>query len=221
MKFIKILRFSLIIFLPFIIFLSVLNFEGLDSSFYTEKFSEYKVYYNINNAQSLHEKVMNFINGKNNEIPDSFNQREKEHLWDVRNLIKSSRIILYILIALFASFLIVLGITLKVKGYVINLIGKILLYGGILTIILAASVIIFINMDFSSTFESFHRLFFKEGSYSFNPGSEIIVNLYPEGLFRDLGIRISKYILIVSIIIALIGTFLISKRKNFSSLKKS
>ena len=77
MKFLTLSKFLLILMVPFLLFLLVLNFGAFDSLFFREKFSEYKVEQKVPQAILLHEKVINFITGKNNELPNDFNDREK------------------------------------------------------------------------------------------------------------------------------------------------
>lgn len=216
MKFLTLSKFLLVLILPFLLFLLALNFGALDNLFFKEKFSEYKVEQKIPQAVSLHEKVINFITGKNNELPNDFNEREKQHLWDVRNIIKISTILLYALIILFVLLLLISAFILKVNNFITNFVGKVLVFGGFLTIVLAAALFFLINSDFTAAFESFHKLFFQQGTYSFNPAKEIIVNLYPEQLFMDIGIRMSKWVIIASSAIILLGAFFIltSKKKK-------
>ncbi|MBI2649915.1 DUF1461 domain-containing protein [Candidatus Woesearchaeota archaeon] len=216
MKFLTIAKFLLVLILPFLLFLLVLNFVGFDSSFYSQKFSEY----NVGNISPLHEKVISFIEGKINELPGDFNEREKQHLLDVRNAATISTIVLYILVFLFILLLIASILTLKVNNLITNFIGKILVFGGVLTIALAAILFFLINSDFSSTFESFHSLFFKKGTYVFDPAKEIIVRLYPEQLFMDLGIKISKGVVLMSAIAILLGSFLVFKSKSKKNKNK-
>ena len=220
MKFITLSNILLILILPFLLFLIVLEFIQFDNSFYREKFLEYAVEQNVPQALSLHEQVIKFLQGKSNELPNDFNEREKQHLLDVRNVIRISTILLYVLIIWFALLLIISASILKVSNYIINFTGKVLVFGGILTIVLAAVLLLLINSDFSAAFESFHKLFFEKGTYVFDPAKELIVRLYPEQLFMDLGIRISKNVIIASAVIILIGLLLIflpkSKKNKYS-----
>ncbi len=214
MKFLKISKLVLILTLPFLLFLLVLNFVGFDNFFYKQKFLEYKVQEDVSNPMPLHEKVINFIKGKNNELPNEFNEREKQHLWDVRKIMNMFKLVLYIFIILFVILLIVSSFILKVNNKIINFISKVLIFGGFLTIILAIMLFLSINYNFLSTFETLHSLFFEKGTYVFDPAKEIIVKLYPEQLFMELGIKISKWVLIISVIIILLGAFLIVKSKK-------
>ncbi len=214
MRFLTISKLLLILFLPFILFLIVLNFIGFDNLFYKEKFSEYGIRQNIPETDSLHQKVIDFIKGKANELPRQFNEREKQHLLDVRNVIKALTIALYVFIILFVILLIVSFYILKINNYIVNFVGKVLIFGGFLTIALALALFLFINYDFAKAFESFHSLFFEKGTYAFDPAKEIIVKLYPEQLFMELGVKISKWVIISSFVIILLGAFLIFKSKK-------
>ena len=214
MRFLTISKLLLILFLPFILFLIVLNFIGFDNLFYKEKFSEYGIRQNIPETDSLHQKVIDFIKGKANELPRQFNEREKQHLLDVRNVIKAITIALYVFIILFVILLIVSSYILKINNYIVNFVGKVLIFGGFLTIALALALFLFINYDFAKAFESFHGLFFEKGTYVFDPAKEIIVKLYPEQLFMELGVKISKWVITASVIIILLGAFLIFKSKK-------
>ena len=214
MEYSNLLKILMIVFLPLLIFLLVSKFAVFDDSFYKEKFLQYNVRQNVPNEASLHYKVINFVQAKSNEIPDEFNEREKQHLQDVRNAISASKIILYALLIFFIAVLLVSAFTLKFNNNMITFAGKVMLFGGLLTIMIAASLFLLVTFNFSSTFESFHRLFFKSGTYTFDPAKELIVNLYPEELFMDLGIKISEWVVILSVISILTGSFLIFKTKN-------
>lgn len=214
MKFVAISKFLLILALPFLIFLLVMDFVGFDTSFYEKKFLEYKVHQEIPEASSLNEKIIDFIKGKNSELPSEFNEREKQHLWDVRRVVRISTIVLYIFIALFILLLIASAFILKANNYIINFVGKVLVLGGILTAILAMVLFFLINSDFSAAFESFHLLLFEKGTYVFDPAKEMIVKLYPEQIFTDLGINISKVVILASAILILLGALLVLKSKK-------
>ena len=214
MKVLTLTKFLLILILPFLLFLIFFDYFSFNGSFYKERFSEYKIQQDVYNATSLHEKVINFVKGKNNELPGEFNDREKQHLLDVRKILNALTILLYILIAMFILLVMIAGFSLKVNNHIINFVGKILVFGGVLTILLAALLFFLTISDFSSTFESFHKLFFEKGTYIFDPAKEIIVRLYPEQLFMDLGLRISKGVIISSVAVILLGILLLFKSKK-------
>ena len=206
--------------MPFLLFLVVVNFYGFDSPFYQQKFLEYGVQQDVAEASALHQKIVNFVTGKNDELPDELNEREKQHLWDVRDVVRIATILLYILIILFIILLIVSALILKVNNYVINFVGKVLVFGGFLTILMSAIIFFLISSDFAAAFESFHKLLFEKGTYLFDPAKEMLVRLYPEQLFMDLGIKISEMVILASVVIILFGTFLMLKSKNKKNKKR-
>lgn len=213
-RILSVLKILLVLTLPFLILLLTLNFAAFDSSFYRQKFLEYGVYGDVPKADFLHEKVINFIKSSSDELPDEFSQREKQHLWDVRRLANILKIALYILIALFALLLIGSALALKAGSRILNFVGGALVLGGIFSFALAAFLLLLISFSFSSAFESFHSLFFQEGTYIFDPAMEMIVMIYPEQLFMDLGMTASKWVLISSALAALFGAVLTFKSKN-------
>ena len=207
-------KIALVLIVPFLIVLIILDFAAFDGSFYDKEFSKYGVREKVVNADFLHGKVMSFIRGESASLPDDFDVREKTHLEDVRSVVRMLTISLYFLIALFALLLIMSGLTLKVTGSIRKFAGTVMLYGGLLTILIAAVLYLSMSFDFGTAFESFHGLFFGKGTYIFDPSKEVIVNLYPEGLFMDVGLRISKGVLLLSAVVALIGMYLVMKPKR-------
>ena len=214
MKFLTISKLLMIAILPFLIFLIAFNIYGFDIKFYREKFSEYKIQNDVPNAVSINEKVINFITGKNNDLPNEFNNGEKQHLQDVKKVVGVSTIVLYVFIVAFIVLLVISALILKANNYITNFVGKVLVFGGFLTIILAGLLFLFISSDFSAAFESFHTLLFQKGTYVFDPAKEMIVRLYPEQVFMDLGMNMSKLVLITSFIIILLGLLLLFKSKS-------
>ena len=214
MKFLPISKLLLIAIFPFLIFLIGFNLAGFDSSFFKGKFSEYGISKKIPKAEFLHQSVMEFIKGSNDELPEQFNEREKEHLLDVKAIASVLMIILYSLAVLFLALLVASGFFLRINGSILNFTGKILVFGGILAILLGGILFVSIKSDFQTTFESFHKLFFEKDTYMFDPESEIIVNLYPEEIFMDLGARISQNVLAISLASIFLGLLLLPKSKK-------
>ena len=215
MKFTEISKIFLILCMPPLIFLLAADFVAFDQPFYQQKFIDYGVDRGLPNFQSLHKNVIDFISGKTSNLANDFNQREKKHLMDVKKLVITGKIIMLSLIFSFAIILFVCSMKFKSGSNMKNFAGKMLISGGILTIIIGILLLFFIKSDFQSAFESFHEFLFQKGTYSFDPQKEVIVNLYPEQLFMDLGIRIAKFASIASGLSILAGLFLIAnKNKN-------
>ena len=213
MKFLTFAAVCMIFIFPLLIFLSVFKYSSFDNAFYKEKFSEYNVKQDVPEASSLHQKIIDFVGGKSESAPAELNEREQQHLRDVRKVMKIATIVFYFLIAFFALLLISSAFILKINGYLTNFIGKVMVFGSFLTIILAVALFFLITSDFSATFESFHKLFFDKGTYLFNPSTDVIVRLYPEQLFQDLGSRISEGVIVSSIILTALGSLFMFNSK--------
>ncbi|MBI2558395.1 DUF1461 domain-containing protein [Candidatus Woesearchaeota archaeon] len=218
--FLRISKFLMIIIVPSLVFLLIANFASFDSSFYRKEFLKYNVYKDVPQADFLHEKVIKFIDGKSNGMPNAFNQREMQHLEDVRKLIQVSKIVFCILVILFLLLAVLSALKLNAKRLIINFFGKVLAFGGILTIAMAVVLLLLVSLDFSIAFESFHLMFFEKGTYVFDSAKEIIVRLYPEQLFVDIGIRILAWVFILSVVVSLSGTFLIFRTKGKKNKNK-
>ena len=210
----KLSRFLLILILPVLIFLVSVNLAAFDNSFYSKKFREYGITNKIPDAEALNAKVMGFITGESNAISKVFNERERQHLADVRNLARNSNIAIYILVVLFVLLLVLFGLLLREESHIAGLIGKTLVYGGVFAIAAAIVLLLLALFNFNYAFDSFHKIFFQQGTYSFNPENELIVRLYPEQIFRDLGIKIIKTIFLISSIAIILGFILLSAFKK-------
>ncbi len=214
MEAIKLLMLLLIILAPFLIFLSAIQLVGFNDSFYKEEFLKDNVEKSVPETLELHRIVINFVQGESDYLPDNFNEREKKHLYDVRKLILLSKTILYFLIFLFVILFVSLIRLKKTKKILEYFIGKVLLFGGLLMIALSAFLSLLINSNFPFSFELFHKIFFQPGTYAFDPEYDVIVNLYPEGLFMDLGLRIAKFVTLMSFIFMATGAVLLLRNKR-------
>ena len=192
-------KILLVLTIPFLVFLASANLIAFDKAYYQSRMHEYGI--NVPEAGSLNEKTIDFVSGKNGELPNAYNEGEKQHLNDVRDVVKKLRLALYFFMLLLMSLLLTSAFILKFGNGLANFIGKALAYGGFLAIGLAAVLLILINFNFSSAFDSFHSIFFEKGTYAFDPANEIIVSLYPAQLYIDIGLRICKWVLIISAII--------------------
>lgn len=220
MGFLEVSKIILILIMPFMIFLIVSDFAVFDGNFYKNAFVKYKVGQDAMNAASLHEQVISFVKGIANELPADFNEREKQHLHDVRKLIQASKILLCILVILFLSLSISSALKLKAKKPIMNFFGKVLAFGGILAIAVAAALFLSVSLDFSSAFEKFHLVFFEKGTYIFDPANELIVRLYPEQLFMDIGVKILTWVFMLSVVVSLTGMLLTLKYKSKKNKNK-
>lgn len=169
-----------------------INLFSFDKDFYFSEFNKYRIYNEFNRDVNLEfEKVLSYIENGEKIEGEFFNNKEKEHLIDVRRLfIVKDTIIIGSLITLF-----ILSFNLKKKEFLDNL--KI---GGIATLIFVIILGIISLIDFNSFFIKFHEIFFTNNLWMLNPDTDNLIKLLPKEIFFD----ILKRSLFLSFILGLI-----------------
>jgi integral membrane protein (TIGR01906 family) len=59
---------------------------------------------------------------------------------------------------------------------------------------------------FDTLFETFHRLFFAGGSYSFDPSTERLVQLFPFQFWRETAIAVGAVCIVIAVVIAAVAS---------------
>jgi integral membrane protein (TIGR01906 family) len=113
-----------------------------------------------------------------------YNERELHHMVDVKNVLGKALTIW--LVSLGA--LLVLGIWARF-GHWWELFKHGVGRGGWLTVILVATVLIFVIFGFGVFFVFFHDLFFQSGTWMFE-WSDTLIRLFPERFWRDIFILV-------------------------------
>ena len=133
---ILIISILLIIDIQFILYLSNFNSLGFDENFYRAEFQKYGVYENLDgyDIEKINTDVLDYLRyGKGLIENDFFNEREKEHLLDVKNLIQKTIKFYYFSIILFFLLLVSLISLLNKNIKIIKYLGMIFLISGLLT----------------------------------------------------------------------------------------
>lgn len=171
-----------------------------NQNFYSQKFKENGAYdsFGIEEVDKVNSELFGYFLFMNNLETDFFNEEEKEHLKDVRNLF----IIGYMLLLI--SF-----ITLIASIYFYEF-SKLFLISGITGILIILIIIFLSFIDFNFLFVLFHKVFFKEGTWIFDTN---ITKIYTYDLFYDIFIRI--LITSIMLFLALILMYLIKNRLKY------
>ena len=220
MRLVVIVKFLLIAVLPFIIFLCAAHLSIFDLSFYNREFLQYGVQNEVQDVFSINEKVIKYIGGKSSELPAVFNGRETQHLYEVREIIKKSRLSLYLIIVSFTALLAYSSFLLKGNGSFIDYTGNMLVYGGLFTLFFSAAIFLLIISNFSGFFDAFHESLFRKGTYLFDPSREIIVRIYPEQLFEDMGNKISATAVEISLMSYIAGMLLLNRQRIHGIIRR-
>lgn len=195
--------------LPLILsaYISILN-----PSFYSAEFEKYGVNqkYPDTNLNVYNNNVLDYLTNQRNAMPVDIplNGREISHMADVKNVFSG----LFVFSAVML-ILILIGIALLVKDKdALSIFSNALRCGGTVSIILSLILALSFYYSFNSSFVIFHSLFFKGNSWLFE-SADNIVNIYPEGLFFDISVRLFALSLLFATILAAAGSLM----KKFKS----
>ncbi|MDR1558879.1 MAG: TIGR01906 family membrane protein [Clostridiales bacterium] len=117
------------------------------------------------------------------ERREFFNQREKDHMVDVKNLITGGLLIRNIAAAVIVVSLIALCL-LRLKF--LKLFARAVRSVFIVFLIIASALIAVIASNFDRAFTVFHELFFNNDLWILNPDTDLLVNIVPLGFFMDI-----------------------------------
>lgn len=137
-----------------------------------------------------------------------YNEREIGHMVDVKNVADTFKTVLWILGIIVIGGLIILMLRPDTRAQG----AKALKHGGLLTVVLVLSVILFMGVAWSLAFTVFHNLFFSSGTWTFSY-SDSLIRLFPEQFWFDFGLLWFGLILLEGIVLALIG-FGLGRRWN-------
>lgn len=183
----------LFIIIPLLIFLFSFKLLIFNYGFYEKQFD------NNLDREFVKGNVLNLFDyfKDKGELNDNFNEREKLHLEDVKNLINKANILFYILLIMFIISIIYFIYTKDFKAIRFNLIA-----GGCLTLLF---ILILVLFDFSDLFLKFHYLIFNNNLWMLNPETDLLINIFTENFFFKFFKRILLNSSIISCILIFIG----------------
>jgi integral membrane protein (TIGR01906 family) len=121
-------------------------------------------------------------------------ERERDHMADVRTVLLD----LGLVSVLAAAALMAIGLASRGARWFWRAArtGAVILAGGVVVVGLAFAIL------FDQAFELFHELFFPAGTYTFDPRSERLVQLFPDQFWSETSIALAGAVLIVAVIVA-------------------
>lgn len=190
--------------IPFLILLFSFRLVVFDIGFYKSEFEKYDIYERFD-KETADSAVENLIGYMKSGVPlsDFFNEKEKLHMADVRNIIRKLFLLFYILFSV-----IVMNLLFRKKYFF-----KSLFYGGIITLILIFLFFIFSYSSFDFIFYKFHELSFSNDFWKLNPEVDNLKALMPDSFFYDALIRIFFISSASSVVLIFVGFFCMKKKK--------
>ena len=193
------------------------SFEGVfsDEPLHKAEFVKLDVYKDFPGVDIdiIHQDVMLYYQDKSTKGPPFmpfFDEKENQHLWDVKQVIAKTlnfkKIAIIIILAL--SFIVFV----LYPTYSIRRLGMLTFGTGIATLISIGIFLFLVNFRFNWFFATFHKLFFKPGTWTF---ATKITTLYPFQFFFDLTQEIITKILLYGILFIVVGLLLFGSSKKW------
>ena len=193
--------------------------------FYKKEYQKYEVTkdldMNIDHVMYVTDHMMKYLIGKEEELSvvttvegkeqDFFNERDRLHMSDVRNLFLGGIKVGVVCLIVAAVILAVLEKREKDWKRLFFVTYSIAL--GVWLVIGLLLGIAF-SIDFTTCFTIFHKLFFTNDLWIFNPETDYMIRMLPEGFFSDMVIRISEVFGVVLAVIWMVLFFIRRSYKN-------
>lgn len=188
--------------------------------FYEKEYEKYQVTESLqmemDDVMDVTEKMMDYLIGKRPELSvettvdgktrDFFNEQDRLHMADVKNLFLGGLTLRWWLLGAFIILMAVLIFGLKANWK--RLLPK--AYFAALGIFLVLTVVLglLFASDFTKYFTIFHEIFFTNDLWLFDPTTDLMIRMLPEGFFYDMVMRIGLFFLGGLAIFALIFAFI-------------
>ncbi len=134
------------------------------------------------NREDLH--VQTTMEGETREF---FSEREIAHMEDVQGLFLAAIMLRRFCILFILLSLAVIAAT---KGSIPDILPRAVFLGTLLFFGIAAAIGLLVSTNFSKYFVVFHHIFFDNDLWILDPSVDMLINIVPEGFFRDTAMRI-------------------------------
>lgn len=188
----------------------------MNFQFYEKEYKKYRVLDDLDmemkDVMSVTHEMMDYLHGKRDDLVvmttvdgeerEFFNDREKQHMVDVKNIFLGAVKMRNVAIILLIVSLAVLIFS-KEKWKSILAKWYMGITGGITVAGIGLGYVF--SWDFNKYFVKFHEIFFDNDLWLLDPDTDLMIRMLPEGFFADFSVRIGVFA-----VIAVLGCFIIS-----------
>ena len=199
-----------------------------DYGWYEKEYAKYNVLKDLEmemeDVMHVTEEMMAYLRGnRENLLVDTivdgeerefFNDREKAHMVDVRNLFVGGLWIRRIALVLFLLSVVTM---IKIKAEWKRLLPKSFLIGLGAFAGVTAGVGLLVMSDFNKYFLMFHEMFFDNDLWLLDPRTDLLIRMLPEGFFLDMVVRIGVIfllLLLVGVVISIVALYAYKNKNN-------
>lgn len=176
----------------------------LNFNYYQKEYEKYEVLEDLDmemeDVMYVTREMMGYLHGKRDDLvvtttvdgqeQEFFNEQDKFHMAEVKDIFGIAILIRWISLGVFAVVMSAL-IFMKaawmklVSKWYMSLTGALALATGILAYLM--------TRNFNKYFVIFHEIFFDNDLWQFNPETDLMIRMLPEGLFADFAARIGIF----------------------------
>lgn len=182
-----------------------------DYGYYEEEYNRLGVLNNIpmemDDLMDVTKEMMSYLRGNREDLvvittidgaqAEFFNDQEKIHMAECRNLFIGGIIIRRICLAVFAAGMIILLAAGRKEKRRPSLITRIFpttfILCTLLFLLVTGVLIALISSDFTRAFTIFHQIFFDNDLWLFDPATSLMINMLPEQFWVDIAIQVAKW----------------------------
>lgn len=133
-----------------------------------------------------------------------FGQRDVEHIDDIAGMIKSGKVV-----CVFSTFGLVGLLFVLRSGDKVKMLCRAYLFSWLVWLLLSLVIGVWILYDLTGFINSFHRLFFNNDRWILNPAKDMLIWLFPTGLFRDAAVRLAVCLVAVHGVCTVVSLYFI------------
>ena len=170
--------------------------------FYEKLYTKYNVTESLNmkmeDVMEVTDYMMAYLIGEEEELSivtqvdgkeqDFFNEQDRLHMWDVKNLFLGGLKLRLIWLGAAAVLLVILVLR---KADLKKLLPRAYTIAFLTFLGILGFLVIAFSVDFTRCFTIFHEIFFTNDLWLFNPKTDYMIRMLPEGFFVDIVTRIA------------------------------
>ncbi|MEE1087180.1 MAG: TIGR01906 family membrane protein [Schaedlerella sp.] len=210
-----------------------------DFDYYQEEYTKYDVLSDLNmemeDIMYVTEEMMAYLRGERETLSvvtmvdgreqDFFNGQDRFHMWEVQKLFTGGLTLRRGAVSILINCLLIMALSLEKerKNIVQNL--KVIMCRsyqivmGILAVAVGLTGIA-VMRDFDKVFTLFHKIFFDNDLWIFDPAEDYMIRMLPQGLFYDFVIRIGGLFIGMLVGVLIISIYLNKKMIKIKKVKK-
>jgi len=148
---------------------------------------------------------------ENGRVVEMYNEREIDHMVDVRNLYQAFRLVRDIGIA--AVAVMIAAVIIMKRREALSILAKEMLRAGTAFVVILAALGLWVVLDFGSFWTAFHHLFFTNDLWLLDYATDRMIRICPQELFFDIIVRFALFFL-AAFAALMAGAFVAAKRRN-------